>query len=161
MQIVFTFAQGSFYSYRTQRKTSCGFPCEDLTFQFIAVRKPCLFIQHQATQQSNYISKTAVYLLFYLFPCLWITFRDPFVNHVIKTMLCYIVDTFNVRLMNILQNKHVKWTSLYPDHHGLYCMFLCCYLIRRERCKRTVSSCEDVSSFRVISGVWNNNTIKV
>ena len=29
---VFTFVQGSSYSHRMQRKMSCEFPCEDLTF---------------------------------------------------------------------------------------------------------------------------------
>lgn len=118
-------------------------------------------IVNNSKQQTNCIQKkndTACYLLLCLFPWLWLTFRGPFVNHAIKTILCHIVATGNVWLLiNFLWRNNLSPCSHYytSNHHCLYCMYLYWYLIRRACCKWTVSSCEDVSHVWIISRVWN------
>lgn len=58
---VFTFGQGNTYSQRTQRKMSCGFPCEGL----IRLVMGNIWITNI---YMTYITVTALILLFYLFP---------------------------------------------------------------------------------------------
>lgn len=74
--------------------------------------------KHQPIQHDNVIMKNMLlhysFLLFYLLPRLWITFSDPFVNHAIKTMLCYTVRDVWL-IMNFLQKKQFElvFTQLY------------------------------------------------
>lgn len=173
---VFTFSPGSFYSHSRQRKMSCEFPWKDLTFlvrensvtsieswNFIISVFLTVIMQESIIHSNKPIAfknknDTACYLLLCLFPWLWLTFRGPFVNHAIKTILCHIVATGNVWLLiNFLWRNNLSPCSHYytSNHHCLYCMYLCWYLIRRACCKWTVSSCEDVSHVWIISRVWN------
>ena len=120
--------------------------------------------KHQPIQHDNVIMKNMLlhysFLLFYLLPRLWITFSDPFVNHAIKTMLCYTVRDVWL-IMNFLQKKQFELALTQLYHQPSRLVYLCWYLIRRAYCKRTVSSYEDVCNFWIISRVWNSDGSEV